>query len=176
MHSQRLGPSPDPCLQQPFSPLRFGVLAALLITALPIGATLLFVLADWHYGVQLASLVIDTAAVALYTFSRNRGGNQPFMLCCPAVRSELPRLLRRHVGFLAALFILQTTALELRPHLPAYWVTASGRDESPFVISLGILCVCLALGQILSNRAVLERAHLEFGLPENVRATRVQDS
>ena len=73
-----------------------------------------------------------------YTFSRNRNGNQPFLLSCPVVRGQLPQLIRRHLGFLAALFIVQTTALKFRPNLPAYWITPSSRDASPFAIILGI--------------------------------------
>jgi hypothetical protein len=34
--------------------------------------------------------VIDTAAVALYTFSRNRNDLQPFLLFSPVVRRQLP--------------------------------------------------------------------------------------
>jgi len=104
--------------------------------------------------------VIYTAAVALYTFSRNRNGAQPFLLSCPVVRRQLPRLIRRHLGFLAALFIAQTTALNLRPNLPAHWVTPSSRDASPFTLILGVLCLCLAILQTLTNRSLLDRAHL----------------
>ena len=150
----------DPCCtRQPFSILRFSVLALLFLTAIPGTVIFLILLADRPYGIQLSSIVAYTAAAALYTFSSNRGG-QPFLLSCPVVRRQLPRLIRRHLGFLAALFILQTTALELRPNLPAYWITPSSTNVSPFALSLGCLCACLTLVQILSNRSLLERAHL----------------
>ena len=151
--------SDDLCLTQPSSLLRFAVFALLLL-AVPTAGVLLFLLEGRPYGIQLSSIVGYTAAVALYTFSRNRNGNQPFLLSCPVVRSQLPQLIRRHLGFLAALFIVQTTALKFRPNLPAYWITPTGRDASPFAIVLGILCFCLAIAEILTNRSLLERAHL----------------
>jgi hypothetical protein len=144
---------------------RFAVLALLFLTLIPGGVILLILLADRPYGIQFSSLVMDTAAVALYTFSRNRGRYlpadlQPFLLSCPVVRRQVPLLIRRHLGFLAGLFIVQTTALQLRPNLPAYLITPSSRFVSPFAYILGGLCACLALVQIVSNRSLLERAHL----------------
>ena len=152
-------PSGDPCLTEPFSILRFAVLAALFLTMI-VSMFALIVLADRPYGIQLSSMVIDSAAVALYTFSRNRGPNQPFRLSCPVVRRQIPQLLRRHLWFLAALFTVQTIALEIRPNLPAYWLTSSSKDPSPFAFVLGGLCGGLALVQILTNRSLLERAHI----------------
>lgn len=150
----------DPCrTRQPFSVFRFAVLTLLFLTVIPGTVIFLILLADRPCGIQLSSIVVYTAAVALYTFSRNRGGMQPFLLSCPVVRRQLPLLIRRHLGFLAALFILQTAALELRPRLPTYWITSS-RNPSPFVITLFGLCAFLAVAQILSNRSLLERAHL----------------
>jgi hypothetical protein len=151
---------PDPCLTRQPSILRFAVLALLFLTAIPGGVILLILLANRPYGIQFSSIVIDTAAVALYTFSRNRNNMQPFLLSCPVVRRQLPLLIRRHLRFLAALFVVQTTALKLRPNLPAHLTTPSRSDASLFSIILGGLCACLAIVQILSNRALLERAHL----------------
>jgi hypothetical protein len=151
---------PDPCLTRQPSILRFAVLALLFLTAIPGGVILLILLANRTYGTQFSSIVIDTAAVALYTFSRNRNNMQPFLLSCPVVHRQLPLLIRRHLGFLAAVFIVQTTALELRPNLPAYLITPRRTDVSPFALILGGLCACLAIVQILSNRALLGRAHL----------------
>jgi hypothetical protein len=156
----------DPCLTQPSSLLRFAVFALLLL-ALPTTGVLLFLREGQPYAIQLCSIAGYTAPVALYTFSRNRNdtfsrnrnGNQPFLLSCPVVRGQLPQLIRRHLGFLAALFIVQTTALKFRPNLPAYWITPSSRDASPFAIILGIFCLCLAIVEILINRSLLERAH-----------------
>ena len=149
----------DPCLTRQPSILRFVALALLFFTMLG-GVIFLILLADRPYGIQFSSIVIDTAAVALYTFSRNRNDLQPFLLSCPVVRRQLPQLIRRHLGFLATLFIVQTIALELRPNLPAYLITPSSTDVSPFALILGGLCGCLAIVQTLSNRSLLERAHL----------------
>ena len=109
---------PDSCLTQKGSILRFAVLTLLFFTMLG-GVGFLILFANRPYGIQLSSIVIDTAAVALYTFSRNRNNMRPFLHSCPVVRRQIPLLIRRHVGFLAALFIVQTTALELRPKLPS---------------------------------------------------------
>jgi hypothetical protein len=148
----------DPCRTgQPFSILRFAVLTMLFLTMFT-GIVFLILLADKPYGIQLSSIVIYTAAVALYTFSANRGNLQPFMLSCPVVGRQLPRLIRRHLGFLAALLILQAIALEVRRHLPADWVI-NGRNPSAFVVVQFVVCACLAIVQILGNRSLLERAH-----------------
>ena len=122
-------------------------------------AILLILLEDRPYGIQLSSIVGYTAAVALYTFSRNRNNMQPFLLSCPVVRRQLPLLVRRYLGFLAALFVLQTTALKLRPNLPAH-LSSPSPSASLFAVILGGLCACLAIVHVLSNRSLLERAHL----------------
>jgi hypothetical protein len=150
---------PDPCLTQRKSIVRFGVLTLLFFTMLG-GIGFLILFANRPYGIQVTSIVINTAAVALYTFSRNRNNMQPFLLSCPIVRHQIPLLIRRHVGFLAALFIVQTTALKLRPKLPEHLITPRGTDPSLFAVILGVLFGCLAVVQVLSNRSLLERAHL----------------
>jgi hypothetical protein len=124
------------------------------------GIGFLILFANRPYRIQVSSIVIDTAAVALYTFSRNRNNIQPFLLSCPIVRRQIPLLIRRHVGFLAALFIVQTTALDLRPKLPEYLITPGGTDPSLFAVILGVLFGCLAVVQTLSNRSLLEGAYL----------------
>lgn len=162
LQARRPTPPPDPCrIPQPLSGSRFAVLAGLFFTMIPGGVILLFLTADWPYGVQLASIIMYTAAVALYTFSSNKG-QQPYLLSCPVVHNELSRLLKRHVGFLAALVLFLTAALQIRPHLSNWWITSSARDESPFVVMLFIFGGCLAVTQIISNRSLLERAHLQF--------------
>jgi hypothetical protein len=150
----------DPCLTRDYISFpRLVVFALLFLTCIG-GGISLALLKYRPYGVQSASMVMYTAAVALYTFSRNRNGAQPFLLSCPVVRHQLPRLIRRHLGFLGALFIAQTTAFKLRPNLPVHLVTPSSRDASPFAIILGVFCLCLAIAQVLSNRSLLENAHL----------------
>lgn len=150
----------DPCLTRDY--ISFPRLVAFAILFLTfIGGGIFLALLEYRpYGIQFASMVMYTAAVALYTFSRNRNGAQPFLLSCPVVRRQLPRLIRRHLGFLAVLFVAQTMALNLRPNLPAHWVTPSSRDASPYAFIVGVFCLCLAVAQVLSNRSLLENAHL----------------
>ena len=73
----------------------------------------------------------------------------------------MPRLVRRHGAFLVAVVVLETIAFRLARYLPASWLIAKGKNGSPFAITLCVLCLCLALVQVLSNRSLLERAHLE---------------
>ena len=158
--SNQAGDWQDPCLTQQYISLPRLAVFTLLFLAVIGGGIFLALMEYRPYGIQLTSMVIYTAAVALYTFSRNRNGAQPFLLSCPVVRHQFPRLIRRHLGFLAALFITQTMALNLRPNLPAYWVTTSSGDASPLSLVLGVLCMCLAIVQTLTNRSLLDRAHL----------------
>lgn len=150
----------DPCLtRDSISFPRLVVFTLLFLTF--IGGGIFLALLEYRpYGIQFASMVMYTAAVALYTFSRNRNGAQPFLLSCPVVRRQLPRIIRRHLVFLATLFVAQTMAFKLRSNLPAQFVTPSSRDASPFALIMGVFCLCLAVAQVLSNRALLENAHL----------------
>jgi hypothetical protein len=70
---------PDPCLTQKGSILRFAVLTLLFFTMFG-GVGFLILFMDRPFGIQLSTIVIYTAAVALYTFSRNRNNMQPFLL------------------------------------------------------------------------------------------------
>jgi hypothetical protein len=122
------------------------------------------ILADLPYGIQLATMVPYTSLVILTTFSAQRG-QQPYFLECSVVRRNMPRLARRHVVFLAAIVALETVALHVRPLLPASWLTSRGKNMPPFTLTLSILCLCLAFAQILSNRSLLRRSHLESNIP-----------
>jgi hypothetical protein len=83
-----------------------------------------------------------------------------FLFDCPFVRPQLPRLARRHVGFLAVLFVLQTGVLRLRTVLSPSWFAPTGpKGSSPFEIALEILCFALALAEIANIRSILDRAH-----------------
>ena len=115
-------------------------------------------MADLPYGIQLGSLIPYTAFIVLATFSAQRG-QQPYFFECSVVRQTLPRLARRHGGFLLAVVALETIALQLTRYLPASWLIASGKGGSPFAIALIVLCMCLAFAETLSNRSLLERAH-----------------
>src|SRR5215475_5517797 len=104
MLESKSGTWQDPCLKQFVSMSRMTVLVALFLTMCSAGF-LLALLADRPYGIQFSTMLGYTAAVAFYTFSQNRNGNQSFLLSCPVVRGQLARLIRRHLGFIAAIFI-----------------------------------------------------------------------
>jgi hypothetical protein len=156
-------PPPDPCRDHEPATFDRPLLFLPLILIVFASSFFFFTLADLPYGIQVASLIPYTAFVVLGTFGAQRG-QQPYFFECSIVHRQLPRLAQRHGGFLAVLLVLETVALQLRPHLPASWLVASGRDGSPFAIAVTILCVCFASAQVWTNRSLLERAHLEDGL------------
>lgn len=73
---------------------------------------------DRPYGLQQASAIVYTLAVTFLTFAHTRDF-KPYYFTCPAVRTQIARLIYRHVCFLVALFAVQTAAFRLRPHLHA---------------------------------------------------------
>ncbi len=158
----------DPCRDRSFSPARFVLMLALFLSMTVGSLPLFFLLMKEPYGFQAASAVVYTLFEVFFTFARtgSRGGKDlpPYMFTCPAVRPQLPRLLRRHVGFLIALFAIQTVALTVRPHLPAWWNT--GVRGTPFDIALMLLSVGLGYTQVFTNRSLLEGAHRELAYPE----------
>jgi hypothetical protein len=119
---------------------------------------LLLGMADLPYGIQLGSLIPYTAFIVLATFSAQHG-QQPYFFGCPIVRQTMPRLARRHFGFLLTVVALETIALQLTRYMPASWLNTSGRGGSPFAVALVVLCMCLAFTQTLRNRSLLEKAH-----------------
>jgi hypothetical protein len=157
----------DPCRAgSTFSPPRFLAFALLFVVMLGGGSILLFLLSDTSYGIQLASAISYTAAVMLYGFARNRNGIVPYLFTCPVVVTQYPRLLKRHAGFLALLIAFETIALRVKPRLPEWWNTSSGRNMPPFLIAVALPCFILAIAEILTNRGILERAHNDrFGEP-----------
>ena len=162
--------APDACSAPPsFSDARFALFTLVFLIMMGSGVLYFAVLADRPYGIQLASQVAYTAAVILYTFSRNNNGMQRYLFRCPFVRPQLPRLAYRHIGFLAVLFVLQTGALQVRPRLSPSWFVATGwKDTTRFELTLDILCAALALTEIATNRSFLNRAHLEYNLDRSV--------
>jgi hypothetical protein len=84
------------------------------------------------------------------------------MFTCPAVQPQLSRLLRRHLGFLVALFAFQTLALVVGQYLPYWWNTDTGHGRpggTPFDLALLFLCLGLGYTQVVTNRSLLDRAH-----------------
>jgi hypothetical protein len=118
----------------------------------------LFAMADLPYGIQLGSPIPYTAFVALGTFSAQRG-MQLYFFECSIVQQTMPRLLRRHCSFLVAIVLLETIALRLTRYMPPTWLSRTGKDGSPFAISLSVICLCIASVQVFTNRTLLERAH-----------------
>ncbi len=161
-------PYSDPCRGTSFSFARF-VLMATLFLCLTVGSLpLFFLLMKRPYGFQAASAIVYTIFAVFFTFARTgtrtRKDLRPYMFTCPAVRPQFSRLLWRHVGFLVALFALQTLALAMRPNLPDWWNDSghSRRGGTPFDIALMFLCVGLGYAQVFTNRSLLDRAHREF--------------
>ena len=121
---------------------------------------LVFVFGDVHGLVELFSVVAYSAVVILCTFSAQKG-QQPYFFECPIVRRTTPQLLRRHGGFLLALLAIEAISFYLAKYLPASWLVVSRKNGSPFGMTLCLTCLCLAFGEILSDRVLLKRAHLK---------------
>jgi hypothetical protein len=118
-------------------------------------------------GLQVASIIIYTLFEVFFTFARTGGGPSgpdlpPFKFTCPAVKPEIPRLLWRHIGFLATLFAIQTAMLAARTHLPDWWNMRDRKGATPFDAAVFLLCFGLAWAQVRGNRFLLERAHRDF--------------
>lgn len=159
-------PFSDPCRKRAFSPPRF-VLMTTIFLCLVVGSLPLFLLlSDGAYGLQEASIITYTLFELFFTFARtgSRGGPDlpPYKFTCPAVETQVPRLVWRHFGFLVVLFALQTSMLTARPHLPDWWNMQDMKGSTPFDLALFLLCFGLAWAQVRSNRSLLERAHREF--------------
>jgi hypothetical protein len=156
------GNTHDPC-SQPYEVWgsRAAVLTICLLTMLLGSIAVYYWLQDFSFRLQAATVVCDTAAVILYTFSKNRGNNPPYLYSCPIVQSQFPRLIRSHALFLFGIVVLETGALELRLHLSNWWLTSTGKNETPFNTVLAILIGTIVVVQITTNRSLLERAHSE---------------
>lgn len=132
-----------------------------------VGSLPLFVLLiSRSYGLQAASIISYTLFVVFFTFATTgtlSAGNVPgYKFTCPAVERQLLRLLRRHLIFLLALFVLQTAALAVHPHLPDWWNVKDRKGFTPFDGALALTWFGLAWTQILTNKSLLNRAHREF--------------
>jgi len=132
------------------------VLSTLLVVLL-IGTT---------YGLQVTSLVFYTFFALFFRFATTGsrgGGNVPgYKFTCPAVEPQIPRLLWRHLICLVRLFVLETAAPAVHPHLPDWWNIQDKKGSTPFEIALLLLGISLAMAQILTNKSLLNRAHREF--------------
>jgi hypothetical protein len=115
------------------------------------GVSLFVWLGNRPFGIQVASLIPYTCAIVLYTFAANRGLPR-YLFGCPLVRRQMPRLAIRHLGFLVVLFVLQTEVIHFRSHLPGSW---------PLGTTIAVICAIVGFSQIMSNRSLLNRAHIE---------------
>lgn len=152
----------DPCRTGGFYLPRFTVLTILFLSA-TVGSLVLFVtLMDrTPYRLQELSAASYTLSVAWLTFAAH-GQAARFLFSCPAVKPNLSMLIRRHIGFLLALFLLQTVALSTLPRLPAWWSSIDSRGATPFEILLLLLCFGLGIAEVYTNRSILKHAHSEF--------------
>lgn len=155
-------PHSDPCRIRGFYLSRFTVLASLFLGS-TVGSLVLFVtlMNSEPFRLQELSAVSYTFAVVWLTFAAHRNA-PPFLFSCPAVRSQLPTLLWRHIGFLLVLFLLQTSALSIRLGLPAWWNAKDRKGGTPFEILLILLCFGLGFAEVYKSRSLLKRAHAEF--------------
>lgn len=119
---------------------------------------LLFPLASLPGGIQFGSLIPYTAFVVLATFSAQRG-QQPYFFECSIVRQTMPRLIRRHIGFLLAIVVMETFALQLTRFMPPSWLITKEGVETPFRIAVTVLCFCLAAAEVFISRSLLAQAH-----------------
>jgi hypothetical protein len=156
---------PDECRESVLTPENSFFAGILRFMGVVMAFCIFLVSADYPGGLQIASLLGYTAAVYVLTFGR-LSYQQRYLLHCPIVRLQRRRLLRRHFGYSVALLAIVTAALSLRPRLSSSWLTESGRGASPFILALLIICGVLALVQGVSNRSLLDRAHLAFSMED----------
>jgi hypothetical protein len=147
----------DPCLApKTLSGRRFMAFILLFVVMIGGGFTLFFTLGSTPYGTQLASAVGYTAFVMIYGFSRNKNEIRPYLFTCPAVVNQYPRLLWRHVAFLAALILIETAVLRIKLHHFGGWPDSNGFD---FFFALAAPSGAIAVLETLSIREVLQAAH-----------------
>jgi hypothetical protein len=155
-------PYSDLCHQgTSFSLPRFVLMSTMFLCLILGSLPLFFLLMKRPYGLQEASAIVYTIFEVFFTFAATRSW-RPYMFTCQAVQPQIPRLLWRHLGFLVALFALQTAALAAHPNLPEWWNVEDRKGSTPFELALLFLCVGLGFAQVFTNRSLLDRAHREF--------------
>ncbi len=149
----------DPC-SQPYQVWGSrAVVLTICFLVMILGSVAVFIiLGESWFALETASVVGETAAVILYTFSRN-WDNPPYLYSCPVVQSQFPSLIGRHGLFLFAIVALETIAFGLRPQFSTWLFTANGGNETLSTIVLTILVGALTVVEIMSNRSLLQRAH-----------------
>ena len=160
-------PYSDPCRDVSISHPRTDLLTIFFLSMVLGSSALFLYMVKRPFGLQEASIITYTLFEVFFTFAHSGGGISggnvpPFKFTCPAVQPQIPRLLWRHLGFLFALVVLQTAMLMTRPHWPNWWLMKDRKGMTPFDSAFFLLCFALAWTQILTNRALLSRAHREF--------------
>jgi hypothetical protein len=149
----------------------FGVLKELApIVAIPLvtmGAALLagYTLRDNPWRIQIVSPILHTYAVFLFVFcdTGSRGGRdlKGYSLREKTVRENLPLIFYIHVGFLAVMFAVETSAILLRPHLSRFLAWEMGKSE-PFLDCFDLIVfltgIAIMATQIAISRRILGRA------------------
>ena len=157
----------DPCRDLSISHPRSDLLTIIFLCMTIGSAPLFLVSVNRPFGLQGASIITYTLFEVFFTFAHHGGGTSgpdvpPFKFSCSAVEPQIPRLLWRHLAFLFALVVLQTAMLVTRPHWPNWWLMKDRKGMTLFDGAFFLLCFALAWTQILTNRALLKRAHREF--------------
>ena len=155
----------DPCRAEDTSsaPRAFAFVALFVIM---FGSAVFVFLSTSTFDILFAGAIGYTACVMIYGFARNKSGIPPYLFTCPVVTNQYPRLLRRHAAFLTLLLACLIVALRIKPH-PSEWMKESRQSDTiPFYFFIALPIAALALVEIMTNRAVLERAHNDrFGEP-----------
>jgi hypothetical protein len=140
------------------------------IVAIPfvaMGAALLagYTLRDNPWSIQIVSPILHTYAVFLFVFcdTGSRGGRdlKGYSLREKTVRENLPPIFYIHVGFLAVMFAVETSALLLRPHLSRFLPWEMGKSEpylSCFDLIVFLTGFAIMVTQIAISRGILGRA------------------
>jgi hypothetical protein len=129
-----------------------------------------FFLLEWDgriYGLLIGSVIPFTAFATLCTFGAVRG-QRPYFFECTIVSQTMPRLARRHVGFLIVVMVVESIAFFVNTRLSASGF-AAGRGGSSSSEVLSIPLIIVAMVEIWTNRSLLERAHQQ-AFPESTEA------
>jgi hypothetical protein len=147
-HLMEQWPFSDPCRRRSSRPRI--LLMSTIFLCMTVGSLPLFLsLITRPYGLQQASIISYTLVVLFFTFATTGSGGGKdvpgYKFTCPAVESQVPRLLWRHLICLVALFVLQTAMLTVHPHLPDWWNVRDKKGMTPFDAALFFACFSLAL-------------------------------
>ena len=140
--------------------LRFLGFYLSIVVGLCIGFFLLSEFGCETLALQIATLILYTLAVSFFLFCPTRLG-RGYSPRNKGVQAVLPRLLCIHAVFLVGVFLGQTVAFRLKPHLPASWTAEYGlKHDSVYSISLIVLVTLTIMSQVAISRNILSRSVL----------------